>query len=311
MISGTVTQAANMLCVSQPAVSHILSDLEHSLGLKLFIRAKRRLIPTEEARALFDEVQRAFTGLQQIEQAAASIRQYHRGHLRLITFPSLASTLMVDLIARFCDRYPEIAVSLEVQPTQRVYDWIISHQCDLGLLASPIGTAGVAGDTIATAYAVCVLPGLHPLAANEVIRPQDLAALPFISFKGDSAFRHAVDRIFDDAAVARDMKLEARSAEGICGLVAAGLGVSIIGPAVSLDAFPRGIAVRPFAPEIKQELVLVHAANRPLSRLSEQFIEIVDEYLEEKDPRLSMQNGVGIIPDTSRAGRRKKRRAAS
>ncbi len=311
MISGTVTQAANMLCVSQPAVSHILSDLEHRLDLKLFIRAKRRLIPTEEARALFDEVERAFTGLQQIAQAAESIRQYHRGHLRLITFPSLASTLMVDLIARFCERYPEIAVSLEVQPTQRVFDWIISHHCDLGLLATPIGNAGVAGDTIATASAVCVLPSAHPLAAKETIRPPDLAGLPFISFKGDSTFRHAVDSIFEDADVARDMKLEARSAEGICGLVAAGLGVSIVGPAVSFDGFPRGLAIRPFEPEIRQELVLIHAANKPLSRLSEQFIEIVEEYLQEKDPALTMQNGVGIIPVISRAGRRKKRRAAT
>lgn len=307
MISGTVTQAANMLCVSQPAVSRVISDLEYRLGFKLFTRTKRQLVPTEEGWALYDEVERAFTGLQQISQTAAAIRQYHRGHLRLITFPSLASTLMVDLIARFVERYPEIAVSLEVQPSQRVFEWIVSQHCDLGLLSAPIANASVTGNTIATTNAVCILPSTHPLTANEVIRPEDLAGLPFISFKGDATFRHEVDDIFERASVVRDMKLEARSADGVCGLVAAGLGVSIIGPVISVDAFPSGLTVRPFEPEIKQELVLIHAANTPLSRLSEQFIEIVDEYMGQESPALALQDGVGIVPTIPRAGGKKKR----
>lgn len=311
MITGSVTQAANLLCVSQPAVSRILSDLEYRVGFKLFDRARRHLVPTEEGRALYDEVERAFTGLHQINQAADSIKQYHRGHLRLITYQSLASTLMVDLIARFVDRYPEIAVSLEVQPSQRVFEWIVSQHCDLGILSAPVASASVAGTMIATTNAVCIMPKTHPLASRTVIRPGDLAGLPFISFKDDSTFRHEIDAVFDAAEVMRDMKLEVRSADGICAMVAAGLGVAIIGPVVSAKAIPGNLTVRRFEPEIRQDLILIHAADKPLSRLSEQFIEVVDDYLGEDNPAFTPRDGVGIVPAARPVGRKSRRRPAT
>ena len=166
MITGTVTQAAAMLFVSQPAVSRILADLERTVGFKLFTRANRQLIPTDEARALYDEVERAFIGLQQIDQAATSIRQYRGGHFRLITIPSLASTVMSELIARFVEHYPEIVVSLEVRPSQRVIEWIVSQQCDMGLSSTPTDNANVTTRPIARADAVCVLPDAHPSRAT-------------------------------------------------------------------------------------------------------------------------------------------------
>jgi DNA-binding transcriptional LysR family regulator len=296
MITGTVTQAANTLFVSQPAVSRILGDLENEVGFKLFARANRQLIPTDEGRALYDEVERAFIGLQQIDQAAAAIRQYSRGRLRLITIHSLASTLMVDLIDRFIERYPEIAVSLEVRPSQRVFEWIVSQHCDIGISTTPTEGSGVIANPIASTNAVCVLPESHPLKAKKVIRPKDLAGQPFISFQSDAAFRHKVDDIFSQAGVVRNMNLEARTAEAIGRLVAAGLGVSIIGPVVSAEAFPSGLAFRPFLPQITEELALIYSAVKPLSRLSAQFIEVVEEYLEEVAPDRATRGGIGLIP---------------
>ncbi|MGI9503097.1 MAG: LysR family transcriptional regulator, partial [Geminicoccaceae bacterium] len=125
MMTGTVTRAANMLYVSQPAVSRMLADLEQEIGFKLFTRANRQLSPTPEGVAFYDEVERAFVGLDQIGRAATAIREYRRGHLRLITIPSLASTITADLVARFTKTYPDISVSIEVQPSQRVFEWII------------------------------------------------------------------------------------------------------------------------------------------------------------------------------------------
>ena len=64
MVTGTVTQAAKMLEVSQPAVSRMISYLEYEIGFKLFSRASRQLIPTDEGRAFYDEVERSFIGPQ-------------------------------------------------------------------------------------------------------------------------------------------------------------------------------------------------------------------------------------------------------
>lgn len=295
MISGSVTQAGNLLFVSQPAISRMLTDLERTVGFKLFTRANRVLKPTEEGLALYEEVDRAFIGLNQIEQAATSIRQYHRGNFRLITINSLASTIMADLIARFFEHYPDIAVSLEVRPSQRVFEWIVSQHCDMGLSMTPTDSASVVTRRLATTRAVCVMPKSHALSAKDVVQPEDLAGLPFISFTRDAAFRRQVDDIFSQASVMRDMKLETRTAEGIFGLVSAGLGVSIVGQLFSEDSLSPGLTFRPFRPVIEEEVLLIYSASKPLSRLSTKFIEVVDEYI---GPTGRLRDRIGFQPSS-------------
>mgnify|MGYP001374021651 CR=1 FL=1 len=279
MITGSVTQAAQMLYISQPAVSRMLSDLEHEIGFKLFTRANRKLTPTDEGRSFYDEVERAFVGLDQIMKAAHTIREYRSGYFRLITIPSLASSVMTDLVAKFTERYPQVSVSLEVQPSQRVFEWIVSQQCDIGLSTLPIENPAITIRPVSSGDAVCILPKNHALAKHAEIGPADLQGMPFISFKADSIFRHQIDDVFQKAGIARELKLEARTTEAICGLVAAGLGVSVIGAAFPGDELHNGIVIRPFKPRISIELALLYSTHKPLSRFAECFIEIVDEFV--------------------------------
>lgn len=279
MVTGTVTQAAGMLYVSQPAVSRMISDLENETGFKLFTRAKRQLIPTEEGRALFDEVERVFVGLDQIVRAAESIREFRRDHFRLITIPSLASTIMADLVSRVAEQYPAVSISLEVQPSQRMFKWIVSQQCDIGLSTLPADDAAIESRPVAQGRSVCILPAGHDLARKKKIRPRNLEDLPFISFKADSFSRHIVDEVFRAAGVRRKLHIEARTMEAISGLVAAGLGVSVIGPVFHDGGFHQDIVIRPFEPSIPVELTLLYPAHKPLSRMAGLFIEIVDDYV--------------------------------
>ena len=84
METGSVTQAGKLLYISQPAVSRLIADLEEHVNFQLFDRRKKRLIPTVEAKLLYDEVEKAFIGLSSIEDTAQSILELKRGHLRLI-----------------------------------------------------------------------------------------------------------------------------------------------------------------------------------------------------------------------------------
>lgn len=278
MITGTVTNAADMLHISQPAVSRLLSDIERAIGFRLFVRANRQLIPTAEGHALYEEVEKAFLGLDQIASAATAIREYRRGHLRLVTIASVVSTFAGTLVARFVAEFPNISVSLEVQPTQRVFEWIISQQCDIGLSTLSIENAAIATRPVLRGAAVCIMPNEHPLASREAIKPADLEGESFISFKADSVYRHTVDTVFNKAGVRRQLGIEARTTEAICELVAAGLGVSIIGPAFPEVELHRGIVARPFKPAIHSDLALLYLARRPVPRAAEQFIRIVEDY---------------------------------
>src|SRR5262245_3427845 len=101
MLSGTVQGAADLMRISQPAVSRLLGELERSSGLALFDRARRRLRPRPEAHLFFREVQQAFAGLDRLRQKAHDIRAFGLGELRVATVPALA----VGFIPQVCQAF--------------------------------------------------------------------------------------------------------------------------------------------------------------------------------------------------------------
>src|SRR5687767_3438858 len=85
MLTGTATEAAQVLGVSQPAISRLVSDFEAELGFKLFDRVGRRVVPTAEAQILIEEVKRVLIGLDQIKETAEKISKFRYSRLRLIS----------------------------------------------------------------------------------------------------------------------------------------------------------------------------------------------------------------------------------
>jgi DNA-binding transcriptional LysR family regulator len=278
MSAGTITQAAEMLYVSQPGVSRMLAELEEELGFRLFVRTNRQIIPTEEAKALHQEVQRAFTGIKEISDAAAAIREYRTGQLNLVSMPGAVGSIMPQLLSRFAQRYPDVAVSLDVQPSQRVFEWMKSMQFDLGFAYLPSESPLIEAIPLVSGDSICLLPSSHALTGKKAIEPKDLAGQRFVSFKSNTMYRFQVDQVFRTAGVERRLTMEARSTEAIFSMVAAGLGVSIIPPFFSPYSFSPGVVTRPFQPAIRLELGVLRPVHKQPSRIAEEFLRVVDEF---------------------------------
>ncbi len=156
--TGTVTESAQMLGISQPAVSRLISDLEAEVGFKLFNRAGRNLKPTAEARLLVDEVRTALTGLERIKQAAVSIKQFKHACLRLVTTPTFSTLLTPRVLHAFALRRPEVMVSLEIQPNDDTVEWMVSQNHDFGI-APPTGkNPSLSNLGLINTDAVCIFP---------------------------------------------------------------------------------------------------------------------------------------------------------
>ena len=278
MLSGTAVGAARMLGISQPAISRLIGDLERDVGYALFERQGRRIRPTGKAELLMEEVRRALIGLDQIRDAAIEIGKLGYQRLRLVTIPSVASTIAVDLIGRFARTHGETFVSLEVQSSDSALEWVISQQCDLGIAAVNLESAAIVSRSVRAGASVCILPQGHRLAAVETVLPEMLEGESFVSFRPDSVYRREVDAIFEAAGVTRRMIFEARTTDAVRGLVADGLGVSIVGPlALSgpvASEKARGLVVRPFAPAPAVELTIMWSAQRALSEPARAFLAI-------------------------------------
>jgi DNA-binding transcriptional LysR family regulator len=293
-VAGSVTRAAAMLRVSQPAISRLLADLEASAGFSLFVRTARQLSPTERARALHAEVERSLVGLGQIEALARALRERGEGQLRLAVIPGLLSALTGQMLAPFAAAHPSISVCVEVAATLDALDWLGARQCDLGITFEPMSQPGIEAEVIGATEAACVVPRDHPLSRHAgPVGPADLGGWPFISYRLDSTFRADVDRLFEAAAIARDLRFEARTTAAVCELVAATGGVAVIpctGPALAADA---RLALLPFRPVLSSQVLLVRAPCL-LSPPATAFIDFI---------RMRRLDFVGVLPSSLAVGK--------
>ncbi len=274
MMAGSVTHAAESLHLSQPAVSRLISDLERSVGFKLFERVKGSTpIATAEAAALFQEVERSFAGLQVLRQAARDIRDFRTGHLRIVCLPALANSFIPAVIKTFRQVSPAVTIQLQTRSSSTVRLWVAAQQFDMGLATFGSDVSGVTAELFMRSRGVCVLPQDHRLATRDRIVPADLRDEPFISLSLEDPARTKVDQVFNDAGIARNIVVETQFAMTICGLVAHGIGCAIVSGASVAEHVTPGCVIRPFEPLIEFQYVLYLPTHRPPSRIAASFLE--------------------------------------
>jgi DNA-binding transcriptional LysR family regulator len=273
--TGTVTETARMLGISQPAVSRLISDLENEVGFKLFERSGRNLKATPEALLLVDEVRRALSGLEQIKLTASAIKRFKHAQLRLISTPAFSTLIAPQLIRKFAEYQPEAMVSLEIQSTDVAVEWMVSQNFDFGIGPTNIVNPAVESHPLTHTRSICVLPKGHRLSNRAQVSAQDLEGESFVSYLPDSQFRFEVDQMFDKAGIARRLQYEARTTDAICRLVAEGLGVSIIVTMGRLTGAGEDFDTAPFEVNIPFNGALIWSRQKTMSAVAREFLEMV------------------------------------
>ncbi len=278
MRAGSVTQAAESLRISQPAVSRLIASLEQDMGFDLFRRQRGRLRPTPEAEFLLGEVERAIANLDHVTQFAEDIRNRRSGHLRIACLPGFATSLLPRLIARFLAQRPGVTISFQPRHNQRVQEWIMAQQYDVGLSEIPTDHPAIEYDGFFV-RCVCVLPAHHPLAAREVLTPKDLDGVPAISMNRDHPHFHAIRTVFEQAGAHFDVRVETRQFASACILAGEGVGMSIVSPIDAAEYAGRGLAIRRFEPATAFGLAALYPTHRPRSLILREFVDLFRESL--------------------------------
>ncbi|MCC0064951.1 MAG: LysR family transcriptional regulator [Defluviimonas sp.] len=279
--TGKVTAAADSLNTTQPSVSRMIADLEHVTGFGLFERRGRQLVPTSEALALYEEVERSFVGLAEISRVIEDIRDFRRGSLLIAGMPALALKFLPDAITAFIREEPGITVSLRARSSQAVLRHLISQRFDLGFAALDTDHPSVTRRPICVAPMQAVLPVGHLLGAKDRLEPGDFHEQPFVALGAEIATRSETDVFLSSANARPRIVAEAQLSASICELVAGGAGLSIVEPvtAASFAAAGRVIA-RPLHPEQPFRYDLLLPALREPSRVAMRFLELVEAQFE-------------------------------
>jgi DNA-binding transcriptional LysR family regulator len=271
MTSGTASRAAELLQITQPAVSRSIAELEGAVGFALFDRVRGRLVPTPEGQLFFRDVAVSFEGLDRLRSAAARIRDFGSGSIRIASLAALGSTLVPRAIQTFRNRHPQIAITLQILSSAAVRELVVTQQFDIGLAADEVDLSGVEHTVFGSFRAVCAVPARHPLAALRVIKPENLHEIPFLALAPEDRARARLEHVLAETGSRPQIVVETPNSGTICALALQGVGVGLVNPAAADGYAERGLALRPFEPAIHFSSYLLYRPDAQKARLVKAF----------------------------------------
>jgi DNA-binding transcriptional LysR family regulator len=268
--TGTVSAAAELIGLSQPAVSKLIANLELDADMRLFDRVKGRLAPTAQAMRLYDEVGRIFAGVKQVQNAMEAIRREEQGRLSVGVMPALNGAFAQRATSRFLAAAPGVFCSIQTLSSQWIVDLLIARKIDAGLIDGGVENPYVTHERLMSHPLVCVMRPDHPLADRQSVSPENLHGIPFVALHADTNLGHRVNEMLAERDVRPEIGVVANATQTICECVAAGLGVGLIHPLMMTGLEDRLVS-RPFESDIEYSFQLCRSADSRNSRLVDVF----------------------------------------
>lgn len=284
---GSFTRAAEELFLTQPTVSMQVKQLTKAIGLPLFEQVGKRLYLTDAGRELFETCQAIFQQLDQLEMSVANLKGMKQGKLRLAVITT-TKYFMPRLLGPFCQRYPDIDVSLTVTNHERVIDRLANNQDDLYVMSQIPENLDVKAHPFLENPLVMVAPYDHPLAKEKDIPLKRLTEEPFIMREPGSGTRRAFQQLLDAHKLSVKVRLELGSNEAIKQGIAGGLGLSVLSRHTLLtdNSDLTVLDVEEFP--IDREWFIVYLSGKQLSVVASTFL----DYLQSAATKMAEDYGI-------------------
>lgn len=277
MKTGSVSAAARVLNVSQPAVTKTLQLIEARIGIKLFQRVKGRLQATAEGLLLQPGVDRIFGAVGDLEWLAQEIAGGNTGHIALATNATLSASVTATAITRHRSKRPNITFSVQALSTRQAIEEVTNSQVDLAIVDTASGGGYLAAQELCQAYLGCVLPREHRLATKKSITPKDLREEPLITFSESTVVGVLVREKFREFQVPINVAMTTNQSLLACVAVRNGVGLALVDPFVMLSGLFPDLVMRPLKPAIELKPRIIYPIGRPLSVASKEFMDTVQE----------------------------------
>lgn len=253
--TGSITQAARLLHLSQPAVSHQLASLERETRAHLVHRNARGVTLTSAGRAAITDARRAIEAAGSAVRAAREAGQATGGTLRVTCAQSLMVALLAPVIGEWRGASPDVAITVrESSSMDELQGSIEGDEADLALVPGPMPDR-FTSVAIADEEVVVTAPLRHPLASRSSVRLKDLDGVPIVHFTSDNGLGTWLDLAFAKAGVRPEPVMRTAITAAAPHLAASGLGIAVTPVSAVSPGFPG--VVRSFSPRWVRQLVAV------------------------------------------------------
>ena len=275
LLTGSVTAAARLLNVSQPAVTKLLQSAENQLGFKLFVREKGRLVPTQEALALQPEIFEIASRIQRLRDMARELNVERKSVLRVACVPSIAAALLPHVLPRFMKQYPNVICHLETQSHAGIIERLLRRQSDIGFSLASVPKPGIVEEPLVSGRGVCVAPVAQFSERKKEVTWGDLAHCTLIRIPASSNFgglmfeaSQSFDELSNSPIMVTTNLLAMKLAEQ-------GVGVATIDSFTAASADPKLVRVLPLSPATEVRLNWIRRTEGTLSHPARRFVQMM------------------------------------
>jgi LysR family cyn operon transcriptional activator len=269
--TGSVTAAAEAEYVAQPSVSKQLRALERELGVPLFHRVGRKVLPTDAAVALADCADRVFDEIAATLAAVSGPDSALGGSLRMCATETVTDNLLPPALAELRLRYPRCHILVEMLGTDDAIERILADEFDLAIVVLPLFDSRLEVQPLLTEEIMLAVGRDHRWAREGRVALRDALAEPnlLLSMPG-LGLRAMVDEAARDAGIELQTTFEIRSQQAILALVASGGGIAL-SPRMSVEGRDDVVALA-LDPPLQREVGWIRRKGRHLPRIAEELL---------------------------------------
>ncbi len=275
---GSFRKAAEVVNISQPALSRRIDKLEEALGVPLFERTTRSVKLTTVGRVFARSAEQLLDDLDVALLSIRDVSSSRLGHVTIACVPSVAYYFLPNLIASYHRRFPRIRVKLLDASANEVLSAVINGEADFGVSFMGSQEPEIEFKMLLQERFVAACRRDHPLARKKRITWNELYAHEYVSVDKTSGNRLLLDQALSAVAPRAPSVCETRHVTTLLGLVEAGLGVAAV-PSMAMPAHDHPIltSVPLVEPVVKRRVGIVKRRGRPLTPAAEEFHRMIIE----------------------------------
>lgn len=278
--TGSLTQAAKLLSISQPAVSQSIRLLEEQLSARLFHRLSKGVCLTAEGELLYSYVAK---GYEQIESGEFKLRQMLNLELGEIHIGASDMTLqfyLLPFLERFHEKYPSVKIVVTNAPTPETLNNLRAHQIDFGIVSTPLGTTdGIQTTTVRSIEDVFVCGRRFISYKNRTLDLSELEKLPLICLEKNTSTRSYMDSFLADNNVSVSPEFELATSDMIVQFALRNLGIGCVVKDFALPHLQSGklfeLRFNKMIP--KREFCIVTDMRNPMSTAAGNLLDIINQ----------------------------------
>lgn len=225
--AGSMTLAAKRCRVAQPSLSQQVRKLEEGLGVVLFDRLGRGVVPTDAGRALLPRARRILGEVRETEDKLRSEAAQGVGRLAIGAIPTIAPYLLPPVLASLRAQFPACELVVREDLTASLVEAVVNNELDVAITSTPIDHALVEVEVVGQEDLLVVAPAAHPLAGMARLSPEDLRDQPTVSLHEMHCLGDQIAAFCERSGVRPDIVCRTTQLATVLEMVRLGLGVSL------------------------------------------------------------------------------------